>query len=336
MEELVSIIVPVYNVSNYIEECVLSLLGQDYKNIEVILVNDGSTDNSFEIINRFISIDSRIKVINKANGGVSSARNAGLREAHGEFICFVDGDDYVSNDYVSYLKQLIEQDNCDISLTKSQFTNYNNVQIKKDSKYVVSGTQAAIDLLCRKITIGVYCKMFKKAFLDANKILFYEEIFIGEGFNFNMLAFQNATKVSVGYRKIYFYRINNPTSAMTLFSEKKAYNELLAMNYIFNNLKNEKKLIRAFDFGNWRTYSDVYCNLIIVNGKEKYLELYNKTRKVIRKGFYFSLRTNTSLKEKIRALLFLFIPNYVPKKQIKKRNKEKLFNCDAKKIASGE
>lgn len=98
MKPLISIIVPIYNVENYITECIESVLKQSYRNFELLLVNDGSLDNSGEICESYLLKDNRIKFINKKNGGLSDARNAGMRQAKGEYISFLDGDDFMSND----------------------------------------------------------------------------------------------------------------------------------------------------------------------------------------------------------------------------------------------
>ena len=92
---IVSIIVPIYNTEKYLRKCVDSILKQTYENLEVILVNDGSPDNSLEICREYERLDSRVKVINKKNGGLSSARNAGLEICTGKYITFVDSDDYL-------------------------------------------------------------------------------------------------------------------------------------------------------------------------------------------------------------------------------------------------
>lgn len=112
---LVSIVVPVYNVENYVEKCVRSLIDQSYKRIEILLINDGSTDDSLEICNLLSAEDSRITVVNKNNGGLSDARNSGLGAAHGEWVCFVDGDDYVSPIFVEALLQAALITRCDIA-----------------------------------------------------------------------------------------------------------------------------------------------------------------------------------------------------------------------------
>ena len=103
---LISIIVPCYNVERYVEQCIRSIMGQSYKNIEIITVDDGSPDNSSQILDKLANEDSRIKVIHKQNAGVSAARNSGLDVATGDYVVFVDGDDYLAPDYVDYMLQL--------------------------------------------------------------------------------------------------------------------------------------------------------------------------------------------------------------------------------------
>jgi len=117
----VSVIVPIYNVEKYIGKCVDSIRNQDYPNIEIILVDDGSPDKSPQIIDEMASNDDRIKVIHEKNGGVSSARNRGIAAATGEYIMFVDGDDWVDDDYVSYFVDLIEKHGCDIGMDKNNY-----------------------------------------------------------------------------------------------------------------------------------------------------------------------------------------------------------------------
>lgn len=111
---LVSIIVPVYNVQNYIEQCLASLVEQSYENIEIILVNDGSTDNSLAICNTFGAKDSRIKIINQDNAGVNQARINGFRRSTGDYIMFVDSDDYVSTDIVYLMTEVVKEFNVDL------------------------------------------------------------------------------------------------------------------------------------------------------------------------------------------------------------------------------
>ena len=98
MENIVTVIVPVYNVENYLQQCIDSIIGQSYKYLEIILVDDGSTDGSGKICDEYANQDNRIKVIHKQNGGLVSARKAGLKEATGKYIAFVDSDDWIDTD----------------------------------------------------------------------------------------------------------------------------------------------------------------------------------------------------------------------------------------------
>ncbi len=113
-QPLISVIVPIYNVQDYLEKCYNSIKNSSYKNLEIILVNDGSTDKCHEMCNAFQKSDSRVKVIDKPNGGLSSARNAGLDVANGEYICFIDSDDYITGDMIEKLVIKAEEYKADI------------------------------------------------------------------------------------------------------------------------------------------------------------------------------------------------------------------------------
>jgi len=116
MESLISIIVPIYKVEKYLNRCIKSILNQTYKNIEIILVDDGSPDNCGKICDRYANEDKRIKVIHKKNGGLSDARNAGLEICTGEYISFIDSDDWVEKNYIEVLYNLIKLKNSDIAI----------------------------------------------------------------------------------------------------------------------------------------------------------------------------------------------------------------------------
>ena len=113
---LISIIIPVYNAEKYLPNCLDSVINQTYKNLEIILVDDGSTDKSSEICDEYAQKDFRIKLIHKENGGVSSARNAGLALVSGDYIAWVDSDDFVAPDYIEYMYKLLKEYDADISL----------------------------------------------------------------------------------------------------------------------------------------------------------------------------------------------------------------------------
>lgn len=116
MNKLVSIIIPIYKVESYLDKCINSVVAQTYKNLEIILVDDGSPDNCPQICDLWAKKDNRIKVIHKQNGGLSSARNAGLDVCKGDYICFIDSDDWVEPTYVEELYSTLTQNNADLAL----------------------------------------------------------------------------------------------------------------------------------------------------------------------------------------------------------------------------
>ena len=115
-DRLVSVIIPVYNVEKYLEKCVLSVLNQTYKNLEIILVDDGSTDSSSELCEKLKTLDNRIIVVHKINGGLSDARNAGLNVCKGDYIFFLDSDDYIKSNTIEILTNIMYKDNSDLVL----------------------------------------------------------------------------------------------------------------------------------------------------------------------------------------------------------------------------
>ena len=144
MENLISIIVPVYNVENYLRKCVDSIINQSYKNLEIILVDDGSTDSSGKICDEYSLKDSRIKVIHKKNGGLSDARNAGMEIASGDFWGFVDSDDYIDSDMYSVLLENLLGAEADLSACGRIFT-YDGKEIPEYSEnnpVTLSGREA--------------------------------------------------------------------------------------------------------------------------------------------------------------------------------------------------
>lgn len=136
-ETLVSIIVPVYNVSQYLEKCILSIINQSLKNIEIILIDDGSTDMSGAICDKFLEVDSRIKVIHKKNNGLVAARKSGLKIAEGKYIGFVDGDDYIAVNMYENLYKIIEKSNADFA--------YSGMTINKKKCYCLPNGIIDID-----------------------------------------------------------------------------------------------------------------------------------------------------------------------------------------------
>lgn len=138
MINVVSVIVPIYNIENEIERCILSIINQTYRDLEIILVDDGSTDKSLEICQKYANIDERIRVIHKENGGLVSARKAGIQAANGEYIAHIDGDDWVESEYIKTLVNATNSGTVDVVIAGILFE-YENGQIEKKKNEVSSG-----------------------------------------------------------------------------------------------------------------------------------------------------------------------------------------------------
>ena len=310
---LVSIIVPVYNVVNYLEECIGSLIHQEYKNIEIIIVDDGSLDGSGKLADDIARTDERIRVIHNVNSGVSHTRNIGIDDANGEYVCFVDADDYVTKDYVSYMLSIAQENDAEIVATTKMFGNYDNQESKNIVCREHTPEEATKLMMPYRFPIGCYCKLFKKTLLDKTGIRFNEDLFIGEGFNFNVDAFQRTNKVISSNKKIYYYRRDNPTSAMTVFSEEKCTNGLKALEIMRENLiLNNEKIIDSWKYANWRTHSDFYDMIVLSGSKKKNIDLYVKCKKVIRKEGRVAFKVPISKKDLLRAIVMMCIPSLIP------------------------
>ena len=163
---LISIIVPIYNVEKYLEKCVLSIIDQTYTNLEIILINDGSTDNSSKLCKELALLDQRIIVIHKMNGGLSDARNVGINRATGLYISFVDSDDYISTDMIETLLTSIIENKCEISTCRYQtYTEDSPIHprsTQSNNFLVLNNTQALEDMLyLRNLTNSAWGKLYK-------------------------------------------------------------------------------------------------------------------------------------------------------------------------------
>lgn len=223
---LVSVIVPIYNVEPYLKECIDSVLAQTYKNIEIILVDDGSPDNCGKICDEYKKLDDRIIVIHKENGGLSSARNAGLDICKGEYISFIDSDDYVSPYFIEILYKGIRFNDADVTtiIGAEQFYVEGNERpqlASSNTDYIVESLDKdeAIKKLCyQTIANGSPFRLYKKKIFD--------EIRFPIGFVFEDVAttyrtFIAANKLSIVNAKVYAYRVRRDSIVRMAFSEKK-------------------------------------------------------------------------------------------------------------------
>lgn len=216
----VSVIVPVYNVELYLEQCVYSLINQTYRNIEIILVNDGSKDNSGEICESFLDKDQRISVVHKENEGLGFARNTGLDYASGEFVTFIDSDDYAEEDMIELLIDGIIKYSADTCIGGFKRVN-NNGRVLYTEKYQESnyqGCQVYQDLFQRmlgsapdkhdSIRMSVWNSMYSMKIIKENNILFpSERVMISEDIIFDSDYYRYAECVCVIDSTAYNYRV---------------------------------------------------------------------------------------------------------------------------------
>lgn len=308
----VSIVIPVYNVENYLDKCIKSVISQTHKNLEIILVDDGSTDKSGKIADFYKKKDDRIKVIHKKNEKVSAARNTGIDVATGEYVCFADADDYLMPDYVEYLLGMAVDNDADVALTKDMFTTFHPNQVEGDNIQTRTPEQATIDILTYNLPIGVYCKMFRRSFLG-EEIRFVPHIYIGEGFNFNTMAFQRANKVVEGNRRIYFYRRDNPTSATTKFRVDKWENAIYAIENIHNDMTlHSSALETAWNYANWHTHCDAFNFLVMAKEENKYQSFYKRWKEIVRTKAWYAFKVDIIPREKVRAIIMMVWPRMMP------------------------
>ena len=217
---MISVIVPVYNVENYLEECLESIKNQTYTDIEVVLVNDGSTDGSKEICERYCEQDSRFKLINQENQGQSVARNNGVAASIGEFITFVDSDDVISAKYLenlyAYMTEEIDLIECEYRVTRSVFDTLKELE---NPQIVFEGNseEAVIECCNYGLSYSVYSKLYRRHLLEGFPFLeniIYEDVHHGVG----ILKFiRKMVKIDyVGY----YYREYSGSTMRREFSKK--------------------------------------------------------------------------------------------------------------------
>lgn len=271
---LVSIIVPVYNVEEYLDDCVNSILSQSHKTIQVILVDDGSTDNSGLLCDNYVRKDSRVETIHKKNGGLSSARNAGIKLAKGEYIAFIDSDDAISKYYVERLLTITKETDADISLCG-----------------ISKGEQLTLDKFTYTTDIPkvfTHDRLYKDFYLDVNDVMItvawnklyrasiVKDLYFPEGYNnedmrYTPIALDRATRIAVTQDKLIFYRIRPGSIQTSCFNPKKLHIiEAFRFQKEFFREKDEHIFYRAL--GGFISQNIRMLGQIKKDGRNKYIK----------------------------------------------------------------
>ena len=253
-EILVSIIVPTYNVEKYAGKCFQSLINQTLKNIEIILVDDGSTDSSGRICDEFEKIDNRVVVIHQKNVGLGLSRNSGIRIARGKYIGFVDSDDFVSEKMFELLYVNAEKYNANISYCSySRFSDENEINIANEKEVieVFEGEKELSDYLLKRIGMPpeshkdklfasiVWNGIFSRELINNNNLLFVSEReFISEDIIFDIDVISKVNCIIHSNQKMYFYRVNKKSLTQKYDPERFEKNVIL-----YNEVKRKMELL---------------------------------------------------------------------------------------------
>ena len=301
--KMISIIVPVYNVESYLEECLESIRQQTFTDIEVILVNDGSTDSSKEICERFCQVDNRFKLINQENQGQSVARNRGVKESVGQFIMFVDSDDVINTNVLEvllpYMKTDVDIVECRMTRKKEEFF------LNKTSTIVFEGNSKEAILNCIAFKEVKYCafkKLYRREIVQKIPFLegyIYEDVFTGINY------LNHIRKIIVVDYIGYYYRVR-PNSTMTKSFNEKDLDIFKVGNKLVDSFKDDENMLPyigyfLFYLGHGHYLKDG------INTKSPYVDLYED---FIRNAAFIAKQSKEVVRKYRLLRLYLLAPKY--------------------------
>ena len=314
---LISIVVPVYNVELYLEKCVDSILNQLYRNIEVILVDDESPDSCGKLCDVYATIDARVKVVHKKNGGLSDARNAGMKVATGELITFVDSDDYISEDFVQILFDAMSENNSDIAVANMKRTSRQDEKNTiTDWKTLVFKSEEALIRMLYGIPFGTSAcgKLFKRKIFE--EIIFPYGKFSEDLFTIYKTILKSKSVIYVGFDG-YFYYYRDEGSIVISGYKKKHLEALDAVDAIAKEVKEKSQFDDAI--------SAQYINIIydIAARNPKISEFQNKRIQSILKAHRMKTMKDVKAPKRLRAFAAIsLLGNRITLQVIVARNKK--------------
>ena len=317
--QLISIIIPVYNVQNYIHHCIQSVLCQTYEHFEALLIDDGSTDESGRICDYYAKLDSRVKVIHKNNGGVSSARNIGIDNSEGQYIVFVDADDWIEQSYLEILINSTINNQADLAYCSyTRDTIYTNVAKDNFSsaiKYKLFSINDAEFWFGRK-RAELWTAIYSRNVMG--ELRFDEEIAIGEDSLFLLEYAKKCNKILYVSSKLYHYYQRNDSAMHVDAFDKSALSVLDAQKRLFDLFSNNRStllLVKAAHCGKcWALISRFYNNKDFQQSYYKFIltEFKNNLPS------YLRIRSISFFK-KLKLILFVIMPKLYF--TIKRKNK---------------
>lgn len=280
MNELISIIIPVYNAEKFLKRCIESVINQTYKNIEIILIDDGSTDDSFNICQKYMDMDSRIIAIHKENQGVSFARNEGIRISKGIYITFIDSDDWIEKNEIEVLYKKLKEKNVDIVrgnyyqdddngiYKHGNLLNFENTIIGKNDK--IQRNELLKNILNGKFLSYVWLLLIKKSLLTENNIMFKENIVLMEDTIFYTELCSLDNSIYIYDSKLYHYYDNNKSATKSIENIERNIDCILKVNKILKDVvikrnMSKKEWYKIID----TTHSNLIMNLFFNMYKRK-------------------------------------------------------------------
>lgn len=275
MNKKVSIIIPIYNTEKYLEECLNSVVNQTYKNLEIILINDGSKDNSLKICRQYETIDNRIIVIDKENSGVSNTRNVGIQASTGEFITFVDSDDWLELDAIETMVNCINKHNVDVVRTNFAINNEVGKIPKKLEGKIDKEKINELLYYFLNAEIPAYMCLFliKREIIIENNLKLNENLVMMEDTLFFVNLVQYVNSIYVLNKKTYNYRIYQDSSSNSIKRVEKNIKSVLKVNEEINKIISEN-LVEITNRTEFRIISDFIIKMYEYNYESK-LEVLN-------------------------------------------------------------
>lgn len=324
-DPLVSIVVAIYKSELFLDKLITSIIEQTYSNLDIILVDDGSPDNSGTICDMYAALDTRISVIHKPNSGTCDARNQGIAEARGQYLLIVDGDDWLAPEYVEYLLDMMRRPGVKMSMTDSIFTTRDMRQNESDSVVELTSEEAIAQIIYPRIPIGPWNKMYDMEMIRNAGITFSTK-WSGEGLYYSTMAAQAAGRIAMGHRRIYYYRLNNENSGLTHYNVDMGINASENIRLIKDSLTiRTPTTLNACDWHIWKNYCYTLF-LIVATGKEAtYQELYKDCIRNIRRRLpRVLLRSDVVLKAKVSMLVHGLLPVWYAKYEVASERRSRM------------
>lgn len=316
----VSIVVAIYKVAPYLNQLIQSVIDQTHRNIEIILVDDGSPDECGAICDKYAKIDSRIIVIHKPNGGGCDARNKGMEKITGEYFTIMDGDDWLEPNFVEYLLSIAVSMDAEMAITDSVFTSSDTMQNEVDNIEQWTGEKAATEIIALHFPMGCWNKLYKTEMIKRHNLTFSVP-WHGEGMYFCTMASQYANYVAKGHRRIYHYRTDNLSSSSKMYNVQNGINGLWNIENIYNvSIIRTPAFLHTVEWHIYLNHNFLIRQIVGTNTFGKYWREYVKSHimlilmlpKIIKHGCY----TN---KQKFSLLKRALFPMHYQRKMVELR-----------------